>query len=188
MKKISGSLLISLLLFSCTEKSITEKKKQVLGLQDMNDLATAEYTITKVVKASDNRTWFKFGPRKILLSCTGIVKAGIDMSQLKEEDIMIENNSISLVLPPARIISINLPPEFIRYEHEKIGFFRDHYSNTEQNELMIQAENQIRQVADSIGILTTAQKNTKLFVTNFLTRLGYKQVLIDFKPVKPAAK
>jgi hypothetical protein len=181
MYKINGYLLLIVVMISCKGPTLSEKKQKVLGLQDMNDLATAEYVITKVIKANDNQTWFKVGDRKILLSCTGYIKAGIDLSLLKEDDIMIEKNTISVTLPAPKIISLNIPPENVHLEHEQVGFFRQKFSNTEQNDLMIQAETQIRSMADSLGILTTAQKNTKKFITDFLIRLGYKNVKLNFK-------
>ena len=67
--------------------------QQVLGLQTMSDLATAEYVVTKIIKANDNKTWYKVGNRKILMSCKASLVAGIDLSKLTEKDIHIDLNS-----------------------------------------------------------------------------------------------
>lgn len=182
MNKFPAALCILFIFLSCKEKSVPEQKREVLSIKEMSELATAEYNITKVVKASDDATWFKIGERKILLSCSGTIKAGIDLSALKETDIMIEKKNISLNLPPAKIISLNIPPENIQLEFQQIGFWRDKYSYAEQNDLMVQAENQIRQTADSIGILQSAEKNARIFLTGFLKRLGYQTVTINFTP------
>jgi hypothetical protein len=164
---------------------VPEQKQEILALKEMSELATAEYTITKVVKANDNQTWFKVGARKILLSCSGSIKAGIDLSQLKEENITIENKTISLHLPPAKVIYLNIPPETVQLEFQKTGFLRDNFSYTEQNELMVQAEKQIRAAADSIGILQSAEKNADVFLKSFLKRLGYTVINIHYNnPVK----
>jgi hypothetical protein len=184
MNKIVVSILFCLLFISCNEKSVPEQKKEILGLKEMNELATAEYTITKVVKANDNKTWFKVGDRKILLSCTGSIKAGIDLSAIKEENINISDKEIAIQLPPAKIISLSIPPEKITLEYEKVGFWRDKFSNAEQNELLVQAEAQIRAVADSIGVLKSAESNAKAFIIGFLERLGYKNAAINFGNLK----
>lgn len=168
-------------LSSCSTKSLPEQKQEILTLREMNELATAEYTITKIVKASDNKTWFKFGERKILISCTGIIKAGIDLSSLKEDNISINNKDITLYLPAAKIITLNIPAENIKVEHQQTGFWRDQFNNEEQNALMIQAELQIRNTSDSLGILQSAQTNSQSFISGFLKRLGYKTVNIEFK-------
>lgn len=180
MNKFPAAFLILFIFLSCQQKSVPEQKQEILALKEMSDLATAEYNITKVVKASDDKTWFKIGDRKILLSCSGTIKAGIDLSLLKETDILIEKKNISLTLPPAKVISLNIPPENIQLEYQQVGFWRDKFSNAEQNELMIQAEKQIRQAADSIGIIPNAEKNAKIFITGFLKRLGYQNVQINF--------
>lgn len=180
MNKFLLPLGLLFIFISCSEKSIKEQKQEILSLKEMSDLATAEYTITKVVKANDNKTWFKVGDRKILLSCSGSIKAGIDMSQLKEEGIVIEKKNIVLTLPPAKVINLNIPPENIKLEFQQVDFFRDKFSYAEQNDLMIQAEKQIRHVADSIGIIQSAEQNARIFITGFLKRLGYENVTINF--------
>lgn len=180
MKNFPAAFLLCFIFLSCNQKSVPEQKQEILSLKEMSELATAEYNITKVVKANDNQTWFKLGDRKILLSCSGTVKAGIDLSALKEEDIMIEKKNIAMSLPPAKVISLNIPPENIQLEFQQVGFWRDKFSYTEQNELMVQAEKQIRMAADSIGILQSAEKNARIFITGFLKRLGYQAVTINF--------
>jgi Protein of unknown function (DUF4230) len=184
MNKILVSILLLFIFISCREKSISEQKKEILALREMNELATADYTITKVVKASDNKSWFKMGDRKILLSCSGNIKAGVDLSSLKEENIVIKDKSIILSIEAAKIITLSIPPEKIKLEYEKVGFWRDKFSNAEQNELMIQAENQIKAVADSIGIIKSAESNAKQFIGSFLKRLGYNSVTINFNAFK----
>lgn len=187
MNKIAGTVCMLLLFVSCRSKSLPEQKQDILALKEMNDLATAEYTITKVVKASDNQTWFKLGRRKILISCQASIKAGIDLSGIKETDIEILDKQVTLYLPSARIITLNIPPENIKVEHQDLGFWRDKFSNEEQNGLMIQAEQSIRHAADSLGIIQSAEGNAKAFIGSFLKRLGYEQINIEFGP-KPKTK
>jgi len=56
--------------------------QQVLGLQQMSELATSEYVVTKIIKANDNATWYKIGDRKILMTCKASLVAGIDLEAL----------------------------------------------------------------------------------------------------------
>ena len=67
--------LLLLLLAGCSSSLPREEK--VLAIKEMGALATTEYTITKIVKASDNQTWYKVGDRKILLSVEANIKAMI---------------------------------------------------------------------------------------------------------------
>jgi hypothetical protein len=179
MKKIIPCFLF-LLLAGCRSKLSEPEKKMIFAFREMSDLATVEYTLSKVVKASDNATWYKFGDRKILMSVVAYVKAGVDLAAVKEENAELKKDNISILLPHAKIISLNIPPEEIREETQQTDFFRDRFKNEEKNALLIQAENEIRGSVDSLGILKTAEENTKLFLENFIRRLGYKNVTIRF--------
>ncbi|MFT4024051.1 MAG: DUF4230 domain-containing protein [Flavihumibacter sp.] len=167
-----------LLLSACKQEK--NRMAQVLLIRDRSDLATTEYSLTKIVKASDDKTWYKFGDRKILMSVEADIRAGIDLSQLKPEDVTSKGNSISLNLPAPKIISLNLPPEKIKVEYEEIGPFRDPFNNATRDALLAQAETQIRQSLPATGILAETEKNTRNLLTNFLLQAGYEEVNIRF--------
>ena len=174
-----GSLIIGLfVLCSCSQKK--EAVDTVLQLKELSELATVEYNISKIIKASDDQTWYKLGDRKILMSCQASVKAGIDLSQIKAENISINGKEITLELPKASILSVNIRPENIRTEYEEVGLFRSDFSAAERNQLMAQGEKQIRNSIESTGILRTAETNASLFIGQFLRQLGYQQVDIRF--------
>ena len=153
----------------------------MLALKEMSDLATVEYVVTKIIKANDDQTWYKFGDRKILMSCQATLKAGIDLSKIDQDKINISGEEISLVLPAAKLISISIKPEDIRTEYEDVGLLRSNFSVAEKDALLAQGEAQIKSSVNSLGIIQTAETNASLFVTNFLTQLGYKKISISFQ-------
>ncbi len=167
----------------CAGKPAADRQTQVFALREMSDLATVEYTLSKVVKANDNGTWFKMGQRKIALSVQAYVKAGIDLGAINKEQVMINQNKIVLQLPRARLITLNIPPEEIKEEVESTGFFRDGFTNSEKEELLSQAEQSIRKSVDSLGILKTAEDNAVFFIGNFLKRLGFTEVELTFDDI-----
>ncbi|MBQ7735387.1 MAG: hypothetical protein IJT61_05575, partial [Bacteroidales bacterium] len=65
-----------LLAVSCTNqdtgKTSLEKKlnQKMSEMSEVAELGSVEYTIEKVVKASDDAEWYKLGDRKILFKCT----------------------------------------------------------------------------------------------------------------------
>ncbi len=146
----------------------------------MSDLATVEYTVTKIIKANDNKTWFKAGERKILMSCEAHIKAGIDMSSINENNFKIDGKNITVQLPAPKVISISIPAEKIKVEYQDVGLFRDPYKAVERDQLAAQAETQIKNSIDSLGILQQAKANTSLYVSNFLKRLGYENINITY--------
>lgn len=177
-KQYSPVLLLLLLCLGCHKKE--KQLQQVLALQQMNDLATVEYVVTKIIKANDNKTWYKIGDRKILMSCKATLTAGIDLAAIKSEQVNIEGKNITLTLPHSKMISVNIQPEDIVEQYATIDILRQSFTSEERNALAIQAENQIKSGINELGILQTAETNTALFVNNFLHRLGYEKIKINF--------
>jgi hypothetical protein len=173
-------LLIFVFILSCGKKKDAESRPDIFTLREMADLATVEYTVTKIIKASDNKTWYKIGDRKILMSCEAHIKAGIDMSAINENNFRISGKTIEVSLPAPKIISLSLPPENIKTEYEEVGLFREKFKTQDRDALAAQAEQSIRKSVDSLGILNQAKVNTSLFVTNFLKRLGYENIRINY--------
>ena len=181
VKKI---LLILLFATGCSKRQ--DAQKEILfSLREMSDLATVEYTVTKIIKANDNKTWFKIGDRRILMSCEAHIKAGIDMSSITEKDVTIEGKNIKLTLPQPKVISLSIPAELIKVEFQDVSLFRDPYKTSERDQLATQAETQIRNSIDSLGILQQAKINTSLFVNNLLLRLGYENTVINYNGDQP---
>ncbi|MDB5249331.1 MAG: hypothetical protein JWQ40_3725 [Segetibacter sp.] len=171
--------IIVLFLLACG-KNKDGQEPTILSLKEMSDLATVEYTVTKIIKASDNKTWFKIGDRKILMSCEAHIKAGIDMSGINKNNFKIRDKTIEVTLPSPKIISLSIPPEGVKTEYEEVSVFRDKFTTRDRDALAAQAETQIRNSVDSLGILLQAKVNTSFFVTNFLKKLGYENISINY--------
>ncbi len=185
-KSIHMRITIYILLLCVAGCSRKEKAPDVLALKEMSELATVEYTVTKIIKASDNKTWFKIGDRKILMSCEAHIKAGIDMSAINKNSFKIQDKNIEVTLPQPKIISLSIPPEAIKTEYEEVGVFRDKFKTEDRDALAAQAERQIKSAVDSLGILTQAKVNTSMFVSNFLKRLGYENISINYSGNMPS--
>ena len=178
-------ILIIFVFVACSKKEEEENKPSIFTLKEMSDLATVEYTVTKIIKASDSKTWYKIGDRKILMSCEAHIKAGIDMRDINESSFKIKEKNIEVSLPEPKIISLSIPAENIKTEYEEIGVFREKFKSQDRDALAAQAEQQIRASVASLGILDQAKVNTAQFVTSFLKKLGYENIAINFdgKPI-----
>lgn len=173
-------LLTLVILFSCGKEEKAERNI-VQAIQQTGKLVTAEYTLSKMVKARDNQTWYKIGDRRILISTEASVKAGVDLQTLSAADVEISEETIRVKLPSAQIFSVSIPPEKIRVLYQDVSFFRSRFTAAERESLLRQAEAQVKSVADSLGILQTAQKNAELFIRNLLQQGDYKTITIEFK-------
>jgi hypothetical protein len=166
--------------YRCAHKE-PEEKSILPAIQQTGQLITAEYTLQKMVKASDNKTWYKIGDRSILISVQAIVKAGIDLQRVTKEDVVVHDSTIRLQLPPPTIFSVSLPPDQIKLQYQDVSFFRSQFSAAEREALLRQAESQVRQLADSLGILATAKANATTFLQRLLQGKGFKQVIVEYK-------
>jgi hypothetical protein len=172
-------IVFSLFLTACSRN--TEKNITIMQLQQMADIATVEFTISKIIQASDRPAWYKYGERKILISIKARIKAGVDMSQMHDNDISISGNSVKMQLPRAHIISLNIDPESIKEEYSRTGFFRSSFSNQERYDFLLQAENQIIEAIDEMGILVTAENNAILFFESWLRTSGFETIEVIIK-------
>jgi hypothetical protein len=171
---------ILVLLSGCAAKK-ENHPPVVFSLQQIGRLATAEYLVTRLVKAEDNQTWYKIGNRKILISCTASVKAGIDFTKLEVQQVRQDEKRVSVQLPPPQILYLNIPPESIKVAYTDVSLFRDPFTTAEVNNIMKTAERQIQQQIAALHILETARSNASAFVTHFLTTAGFNEVYVSFQ-------
>ena len=163
---------------SCKKKN--HLHETVLALKRTGQFVTAEFTLGKIVKASDDKTWYKIGDRKILISLEAHLKAGINLLNINEKNFTEDGSTLSVTLPPAQIFSLSIPPEKIKMEHQEIGLLRSDFSAAEREDLLTQAEVQIRNLADSLRILEIAEENAGLYLEKLLQQSGYEKVRITF--------
>jgi len=185
---------IALVFLLSTCELMPQSKEIVYDIREIGTLSTTEYTVAKVVKLDDEhgiweiwekwddiRSWTKFGDRKILISCRAKIKAGIDLSKIRKEDIKINGNSINIVVPTAEISEFSMEPKYIKTEVESVSWFRDHFTQKEKNEFLKQGEKAIREAIENSGIYSNAEYEAELFITDFYKRQGFEKVIISFE-------
>ena len=170
-------------MFSCkpTREDMLNEKVKGLG-KSVSELGTVEYTIVKVIKLDDD-AWFKYGDRKILFSSTAYLKAGIDLQEFDSNNVTVDekNNSVTVILPKAKLLSFNMPPELIQQEFITTTGWRGSFSPEEKNAIKVQAENDIRADIPNLGILQDAEKNAKGFFEVLLGQFGFETITINFE-------
>lgn len=175
----SGLIAISICFSACKKKE-PDISQTVLKIKELGELVTTQYTLSKIVKASDDKTWYKVGDRKIIMSCEANIKAGVDLQHITEKNVTIEDSTIALQLPPARIFSLSIPPDKIQVRYSSVDMLRDPFSAAERQTLLAQAELQMGQLADSLGILKTAQDNAVVYLQSLLQQSGFNKVTVSF--------
>ena len=178
-------LLPTLLLSGCATRESAEEKaaKEIEALSSVKELGLVEYRVRKIVKANDEGEWYKLGERKILFSCTAYLKAGIDLGtfSLSDVDMDRETGTVTVTLPHATLLSVNIPASEIRQEYDQVTLLRSSFSAQERNLLLRQGERQIRESVPSLGILEKAEENATLFFTSLFSKMGFSTIEVKFK-------
>jgi len=179
----------ALLLVSCSQERVPEislEKKLNQKLAEMTEVAelgSVEYTVTKVVKASDDAKWYKIGDRKILFRCTAYLKAGIDLNKLDVSKIVIDEQkkSVSITLPKAELLALNMPPDKSVLAYENVATFRSNFTASDKNHLLQLGEQSIRDEVPNLGILSEAEKNASSFFKSLLSQLDFELITVKFE-------
>ena len=175
------------MLASCQKPLPTPEGKPLDRVQLMTatgELATVEYTVSKIIKAKDC-TWWKIGEKRVLFKCNAYLTAGVDMTQYDDSKTQINEaaHAIVVTLPKVKLMSCRIPFNEIRLVENEATGFRHEFSAHERQLLLRQGEQSIRADVDSgkYAILADAERNTRIFFERMLNRLGYKSVTIKFE-------
>jgi hypothetical protein len=144
-------------------------------VQSLSQLVTVRYVMEKVVILEDVK-WY--GESRVLLIAHGVVKAGVDLSQIKPEDVRIEGQKIRIRLPRAALTDSYLDESKTKIVERTTGLLRTFDKNLEQNAREM-AVNDIRRAAREAGILREAEERAQLQLRVFLHQTGYQQIDFD---------
>ena len=184
---VSLALLGVVLLTSpgCGSRSAVEETvhREIEAITAMRQLSLVEYRVSKIIKADDEGQWYKIGQRKILLSCTAYLKAGLDLATFGPDDVVIDwgDKRVSVTIPHATLLSLNIPVSEIREEYDQVTMLRHSFSAEERNALLRQGEKQIRDSVPSLGILEKADENARRFFESVFGKMGFETVEVSFR-------
>jgi hypothetical protein len=149
----------------------------VQRIQRLNRLETVVYSIDTVVEGTHSSPVLPdlLAGDRLLLVVHGQSIAGIDLAQLKPEDVRIDGQSIHVTLPASQLFITTLDNQHTRVYARSTGLLVPVDQNLE-SDTRAKAEQQLQQTALSDGILDTARKNARATITTLLYSLGFQQV------------
>ena len=178
-------LFLLLALPGCRERAAVEDtvQREVEAITAMKQLSLVEYRVSKIIKADDEGAWYKIGERKILLSCTAYLKAGIDLATFGPDDVDVDwtGKRVSVTIPHATLLSLDMPASEIRQEYDHVTMLRQSFTAEERNALLRQGEKQIRDSVPSLGILEKADENARRFFESVFQKMGFESVEVSFR-------
>ena len=169
----------------CGGRAVVEETvhREIEAITAMRQLSLVEYRVSKIIKADDEGQWYQFGQRKILLSCTAYLKAGIDLATFGPDDVVIDwsGKRVSVTIPHATLLSLDIPTSEIREEYDHVTMLRHSFTAEERNALLRQGEKQIRDSVPSLGILEKADENARRFFESVFGKMGFETVDVSFR-------
>ncbi|CAN5541575.1 DUF4230 domain-containing protein [soil metagenome] len=153
----------------------------VQKIQRLNRLETVVYSLDTVVEGSKSSPILPdlLAGDRILLVVHGQSIAGIDLAQLKPEDVRITDNngarSIHVTLPASQLFVTTLDNQHTRVYARSTGLLVPVDQNLE-SETRVRAQDQLQKAALADGILDAARKNARATVTTLLYSLGFQNV------------
>jgi Protein of unknown function (DUF4230) len=150
-------------------------------IQRLNRVETVVYSIDTVVEGSKSSPVLPdlLAGDRLLLVVHGQSIAGIDLAQLRPEDVRIDDKngsrSIHVTLPASQLFITTLDNQHTRVYARSTGLLVPVDQNLE-SETRAKAEQQLQQSALADGILDTARKNARATITTLLYSLGFQQV------------
>ena len=143
-------------------------------VRTLSQLVTVQYVLEKVVVLEDVK-WY--GENRVLLVAHGIVKAGVNLDQLKPADVQVAGRKIKVRLSPAQITDAYLDDRQTRVIERTTGLLRVFDKDLEQTARQ-NAVDDIRRSAQTAGILKDADERARAQLTNLLTQRGFEDVEI----------
>ncbi len=141
-------------------------------VQTLSQLVTIKYVIERVEVLEDVK-WY--GENRVLLLAHGIVEAGIDLSRIQPKDIQVNENKVTIHLPPAQIMNAYLDDKQTKVIDRTTGLFRTFDKSLEQTSRQ-NAVDDIQRAARTSGILKDAEERAKGQLSNLFHQLGFTQI------------
>ena len=162
------------------EHILSREEQLKKAIESHLELEMVEYTFKNVYRTpNDDSFW---GNRRLLIQYTAYVTAGVDLRKLSMNDVSIseDQNTITIRLPKAEIMGLNIPDNSIKPITSVTGW-RSNYSTEEIQKVLGIAEKEVEKAIPNCGILQDAEGFAKAYFELLLGQLGYENVRVSFK-------
>jgi hypothetical protein len=149
-------------------------------IRQLSRLETVVYSMEKIVQGTRENPYlpnFLVGD-KLMLVAHGEVIAGVDLSQLKNSDVSVDGDSVTVRLPKPEILTTRLDNGETRVYSRTTGLLVQADPDLE-SQVRQTAEQEFAQAALADGVLDKARQNARTSVTALLTGLGFRRVQVD---------
>jgi hypothetical protein len=146
----------------------------ILQIRQLKQLVTVRYSIQRVVGMTEPKD--PFGSESILLMVGGEALAGVDLATLTPNDIVLSNGNRKalIALPPAKLFDTYLDEKQIKVWDRHVTWWTPWvpFDPNLEHKARLQALDEVRSAALSMGILDQAQRSAETAIRDFLNALG----------------
>lgn len=155
----------------------------VQRIKNIQELATTVHTIETIVPASAERKLgdIPLATTRLLYVARGEIRAGVDLSELTPEDVVVSDRTIEINLPQAKILDSKIDVNNSRvYDYDR-GFLNLGPDVAPQLQTLAQRKTLVKIVntACNEGILNSANLKAQEAITQLLMNTGYQQVKVN---------
>ena len=160
-------------------------KERILRI---NELSTVKYMYTNVGKFSQSNDFYGYEipltTKRFLITYDGTIKAGVD---LQNADVSVTDSTVTLTLPPAKVLSHEIDESSIQVYDETKNIFNP-ISVKDYTDFAAKEKTQMEQKAISHGLLKEAAEKAETNLSELLTSVvGSRKVVLREQAVSSAA-
>jgi hypothetical protein len=158
---------------------VDESPLVVTNIRSLAQLMTIEYYDEVVADSSRKAGILPFPPyifptkQSLVLVVKGRLLAGLDLEQLGTNNISGNRDSITIMLPRAQVLEVEMNPSDVETFVEK-----GQWNHNAVAALTAKAREQMLQNAAAQGILRRADEKAKNLVEQLMLNAGYKKVVV----------
>ncbi|CAN5687005.1 hypothetical protein BH24ACT18_BH24ACT18_12110 [soil metagenome] len=153
----------------------------VEGVRELDQLATVRVTESIIVTRESGGDFLDrlFSGEKVLLVASGNVEAGVDLSEIVDDDVQVRDDTVTIRLPEPEVLSANLDEENTRVYDRDYSPLNLRPDDDLVEEARATAEERIEAAARENGILDTAETNAEDSIRALAKALGFKEVRFE---------
>ncbi len=176
---LAGIAVIATIWISRRDRPQLDTPALLLQVRQLNQLATVQYTIQKVVGLTEDKQ--PVGSESILLIVQASVQAGVDLASMRAEDVTVQpDGSVSLRLPRAKILNLSIDEKETKVWDRQKTWWTPWvpYSLDLEKRARLAGLEAVKQTALEMGMLAQADRNAETSIRGLLMLAGVKSVRV----------
>jgi len=169
------------------KKEVTFRTEILERIKNVNELHTGIASVQTIVANSQGKRvcGWEIGSTKLLYVAVGVVRAGINLADLKPEDVIADGTHIRVRLPVAKVIDSKIDVEKSYCYDVRRSLVMSPDAIGLQEDAQRKALGEITAAAVKCGVIEMATTQAKNILTSLLEMAGFDSVDITFSQPAP---